>query len=238
MNRTERLYALVEELRATAPRPRTVGWLAARFEVSSRTVQRDLQALMESGVPVRSEAGRYGGWFVDAAMTLPPVNLTSAEALAVATALAGAEEATPFSTGARGAMRKLAAALSADAAESVRDLTARIHLLPGRTEDGVLLAVEQGVLERKLLRIRYADGAGRESERWVEPGGLLRADGGWYLLAWCRLRQAGRGFRLDRIRSATVSEERCEPRPLSMLDEDLARRVSGSKTLSSLAREP
>ncbi|MFE3284142.1 helix-turn-helix transcriptional regulator, partial [Streptomyces sp. NPDC059233] len=72
MNRTTRLYALVEELRANAPRPVTVAALAARFEVSTRTAQRDLQALMESGVPVRTTPGRGGGWTIDPAMTLPP----------------------------------------------------------------------------------------------------------------------------------------------------------------------
>ncbi|MFE3185689.1 helix-turn-helix transcriptional regulator [Streptomyces violascens] len=237
MNRTERLYALVEELRAIAPRPRTVGWLATRFEVSARTVQRDLQALMASGTPVRCEAGRRGGWFIDPAMTLPPVNLTSEEALAVAAALAGAESSTPFSSGAPGAMRKLAAALSADAASSVRDLASRIHLLPGRTSAGVLRTVELGVLERKLLRIRYADAAGCESSRLVEPGGLLCAEGGWYLVGWCRLRGAGRGFRLDRIRAAELTDEGCVPRPLSLLDGVLAGRVGTPVSLSSLAED-
>ncbi|GAA3354363.1 HTH domain-containing protein [Saccharopolyspora gregorii] len=52
MNRTDRLYALVEELRAVAPRPRSAGWLAKRFEVSTRTVERDIAALQQSGVPI------------------------------------------------------------------------------------------------------------------------------------------------------------------------------------------
>ncbi|MGW4007640.1 HTH domain-containing protein [Streptomyces sp. KPB2] len=66
MNRTPRLYALVEELRAAAPRTLTVAALAARFEVSTRTVQRDLQALMEAGArcappPGGAAAGRSTG---------------------------------------------------------------------------------------------------------------------------------------------------------------------------------
>ncbi|GAB3860390.1 helix-turn-helix transcriptional regulator [Dactylosporangium cerinum] len=52
MNRTDRLYALVEELRAVAPRPRSARWLATRFEVSTRTIERDIGALQESGVPI------------------------------------------------------------------------------------------------------------------------------------------------------------------------------------------
>ncbi|MEU2923476.1 HTH domain-containing protein [Streptomyces sp. NPDC007251] len=76
MNRTARLYALVEELRAAAPRPLTVAALASRFEISTRTVQRDLQALLETGVPVRTTPGRGGGWSIDPAMTLPPMHFT------------------------------------------------------------------------------------------------------------------------------------------------------------------
>ncbi|NED51038.1 HTH domain-containing protein, partial [Micromonospora aurantiaca] len=87
MNRTDRLYALVEELRAVSPRPRSASWLARRFEVSTRTVERDISALQGAGVPIWAEPGRTGGYVVDRARTLPPVNLTPAEAVAMAVAL-------------------------------------------------------------------------------------------------------------------------------------------------------
>ncbi|MFJ6953886.1 helix-turn-helix transcriptional regulator, partial [Micromonospora aurantiaca (nom. illeg.)] len=87
MNRTDRLYALVEELRAVSPRPRSATWLARRFEVSTRTVERDISALQGAGVPIWAEPGRTGGYVVDRARTLPPVNLTAAEAVAMAVAL-------------------------------------------------------------------------------------------------------------------------------------------------------
>ncbi|MEV0198929.1 WYL domain-containing protein [Nonomuraea sp. NPDC050691] len=237
MNRTERLYALVEELRAAAPRPRTVGWLASRYGVSRRTVQRDLQALMETGVPVRMEAGRTGGWFIDRETALPPINLTAAEALAVAAALAGAEQSTPFSAAGPAAMRKLAAALGESAAEEVRALTDRIHVLPARTAPGVLPVIEQAVARQRVVWIRYADSAERESEREVEPGGLLTASGSWYLIGWCRSRRAGRGFRLDRVLAAELRDEPCPAREMPALDHDLAQRVRRADTLRSLSRE-
>src|ERR1700733_67039 len=95
MNRTDRLYALVEELRAVAPRPRSAPWLPARFEGSVRTVERDSSALQQSGVPVGAEPGRTGGYCLDKARTLPPVNLTPSEAVAMAVALRRME-GTPF----------------------------------------------------------------------------------------------------------------------------------------------
>src|ERR1019366_2025365 len=84
VNRTDRLYALVEALRAVAPRPRSGRWLAGRFEVSVRTVERDINALQQSGVPIYAEPARTGGYCLDKARTLPPVNLTPGEAVAMA----------------------------------------------------------------------------------------------------------------------------------------------------------
>lgn len=55
MNRTDRRYALVEELLAVTPRPRSAHWLAARFEVSARTVERDVSALQQSGGPISNQ---------------------------------------------------------------------------------------------------------------------------------------------------------------------------------------
>ncbi|MER7080933.1 helix-turn-helix transcriptional regulator, partial [Saccharopolyspora kobensis] len=114
MNRTARLYALVEELRAVAPRPLTVAVLAARFEVSTRTVQRDLQALLETGVPVRTTSGRGGGWSIDPAMTLPPIRFTAEEASALVAALAVAD--APYADAARTASQKIAASMTGPAA--------------------------------------------------------------------------------------------------------------------------
>ena len=61
MNRTDRLYALAEELRAVAPRPRSARRLAQHFEVSTRTIERDLAALQQAGVPIWATSGPGGG---------------------------------------------------------------------------------------------------------------------------------------------------------------------------------
>ncbi|MEU8182583.1 WYL domain-containing protein [Micromonospora sp. NPDC049047] len=200
MNRTDRLYALVEELRAVSPRPRSARWLAARFEVSSRTIERDIGALQEAGVPIWAEPGRIGGYVVDRTRTLPPVNLTAAEAVAMAVALhrlAG----TPFAGPGGTALRKLMAVLPpADAVEAHR-LASRVHLIGDGPTTPVPAVVADAVAARRALRIRYADRAGVDSVRDVEPLGYLGNTQHWYLLAWCRLRDELRCFRTDRIRS-------------------------------------
>ncbi|MGK5742045.1 helix-turn-helix transcriptional regulator [Micromonospora sp. URMC 103] len=200
MNRTDRLYALVEELRAVSPRPRSARWLAARFEVSSRTIERDIGALQQSGVPIWAETGRTGGYVLDRARTLPPVNLTAGEAVAMALALhrlAG----TPFAAAAGTALRKLVAVMpAADVAEAHR-LAGRVHLIGDGPVTPVPATIADAVLARRVLRIRYADRAGAGSSRDVEPLGFLGNPRHWYLLAWCRLRDGVRAFRTDRIRS-------------------------------------
>jgi biotin operon repressor len=95
VNRTDRLYALVEELRACAPRRRSARELALLYEVSARTIERDIGALQQAGVPIYADAGRSGGYTVDKSLTLPPLNFSPAEAVAVAVAL-GRVNVGPF----------------------------------------------------------------------------------------------------------------------------------------------
>jgi hypothetical protein len=68
MNRIDRLYALVEELRAAGPRGRTARQLAEHFELSVRTIERDLSALGQAGVPLATKQGRTGGYTLDRSM--------------------------------------------------------------------------------------------------------------------------------------------------------------------------
>ncbi|MDQ0746059.1 putative DNA-binding transcriptional regulator YafY [Streptomyces africanus] len=217
MNRTARLYALVEELRAAAPRPLTVAALATRFEVGTRTVQRDLQSLMRSGVPVRSLPGRGGGWSIDRQMTLPPIRFTADEALALTAALASADASTPYAGAARSAAQKIMASMAGPASAAARELAARIVTLPTDGDSAIRTAVERAVTDSMVLRLSYTDAAGRVSDRVVEPAGLLTTEGRWYLIAWCRTRRAGRGFRLDRIAVACPTGEQARHHDLTAL---------------------
>ena len=131
MNRTDRLYAIVEVLRATAPRARAARDLAERFEVSVRTIERDISSLQQSGVPIWATPGPGGGYSVDPSMSLPPLNFSADEATAIAVALA-ASGPIPFGDAARSALRKLVAAMSGANREGARELVARIHLLQQR----------------------------------------------------------------------------------------------------------
>ena len=223
MNRTDRLYALVEELRAVAPRPRSARWLASRFEVSARTVERDIAALQQSGVPIYAETGRTGGYCLDKTRTLPPVNLTPAEAVAMALALRQLD-GTPFRATAATALRKLVAVMRADDASAARSLAARIHLVGDRGGAApVPRLVADAVSAGRVLRLRYDDRAGAATEREIEPLGYVGSPTHWYLIGWCRLRRGVRAFRTDRIARITVTAEVPPPRELLPADLDIPR---------------
>lgn len=216
VNRTDRLYAIVEDLRAVAPRTRSARWLAERYEVSVRTIERDLGALLQAGVPIHSETGRAGGYGLDKAMTLPPLNFTPAEAVAVAVALHG-EGSTPLHRAARSALRKIMAAMPAQEASAAAALADRVRFL-APLEDvaereaqpdpaAVPAVIEDALVRRRVLRLAYCDKQGVISEREIEPVAFLAGMHGWYLSGWCRLRAEMRVFRIDRVLTATDTGE-------------------------------
>ncbi len=221
MNRTDRLYALVEELRAAAPGARSAARLASRFEVSVRTIQRDILALQEAGVPIWATPGPGGGYTIDPGHTLPPLNFSPSEAAAIALAMARSGP-MPFDGAARTALHKVIAAMSATGRTGTADLLARIHLLHTKEElsaTPVVRAVEQALLEQRVLCLDYRDKHGQATmARQVEPLGFVGAERDWYLVGWCRLRGAVRAFRLDRISVVEVTGERSSQCPPPTLD--------------------
>lgn len=207
MNRTDRLYAIVEELRASAPGSRTARELAARYEVSTRTIERDVLALQEAGVPIRGAAGRRGGYSIDPSRTLPPVNFTPSEALAIAVALA--DHGGPFAAAGRAARNKVLAAMSADDVAATRAMADRVRRYqrpqPGGVAPPVPLTVQRAIAEQLVVAIDYLDRNSVGSRREVEPVGVVSLDDDWYLVGWCRLRDDARSFRLDRIHGAELT---------------------------------
>ncbi len=281
VNRTDRLYALVEDLRASAPRPRSARQLAARYEVSSRTIERDILALQASGVPVYPEPGRRGGYAIDKTMTLPPVNFTAAEMVAIAVALAR-DERTPFAAATRSALRKVLAVASAAQTAEATQLIDRVRLIgPARAGDsrqaevpvpavtaaghlgraasatappateppatappatgartgsarekaasrwggpqpaGVPLVIQEAITAGHVLRLDYRDRHDQVTVREVEPVAFMATRNQWYLMAWCRLREGSRAFRLDRILAAVDTGTPAPPRSYRDLDVDI-----------------
>lgn len=223
VNRTDRLYALVEELRARAPRLLRASELAHRFEVSTRTIERDLLALQEAGVPIWAQPGPGGGYGLNVDTTLPPLNLTPSEAAAIATALA-ATRGMPFAEAGRSALQKLSGVMASAPKTTASKLVSHIRVAQGpvhASNQPVAEVIQRALLDSVAVALTYRDVQARATQRVVEPAGLLGTRHGWYLAAWCRLRQAPRAFRLDRIGEARLTDEPIAVRPIESFLPDL-----------------
>lgn len=214
VNRTDRLYAIVEDLRAISPRVRSARELAGRYEVSTRTIERDISALQQAGVPIYADVGRRGGYALEKAMSLPPLNFTAAEAVAIAVALERSQGA-PFDRAGRSAVGKILAVMPERTAGAARDLAARVHVMEAtnvpRAQE-IPEVIGQAIELGRVLRMTYRDRADAYSEREVEPSTLLIGTQSWFLLAWCRLRDDYRCFRLDRIGEVAITDIPVSPR--------------------------
>ena len=151
------------------------------------------------------------------AATLPPVTLTPEEAAAVAVALS-AQPDGPYAASGRGALEKVLEALEPDAGRRAQLLATSLWASAeaGHSAE-VRSVVEQAVARRRVLGLRYRDGKGATSRREVEPQLLAKSGRHWFLVAWCRERDAMRWFRADRIESAEITRETAPRRDVADL---------------------
>lgn len=243
MNRTDRLVAMVMHLQGR--RLVRAEDMARHFEVSVRTIYRDIAALGEAGVPITGEAGV--GYSLVRSYHLPPVMLTADEAAAL---FVGAEMVRHFTDASMSepmtaALDKLRAVLPPDRKEHVERL-ARQTVVMGRTGGGGaanagepetqpwLLAVQRGVAARRVLRLRYRGAArAEETVREVEPLGVAFYAAAWYLVAWCRLRNEVRHFRVDRIQNLETLAEAFPARTEFSLARHLEEQMRKTDTVSA-----
>ena len=227
MKRAERQYALVDLLRG-ATRPWSAARLAGEFAVSARTIERDIASLQIAGVPIYADHGTAGGYSILRDYSLPPLNLSAAESLAVLAGLA-LLESSPYQGAARRARAKISSIMGDEQRAPVQAMLARMRVvdavapLDGAVPIGML---SDALASHRVVRIAYlgaeGDGSGT-THRDVEAMELLRAGDSWLLAGWCRLRNAIRGFHLERIARLEILDEVFTPRDAALLEADLAR---------------
>jgi predicted DNA-binding transcriptional regulator YafY len=209
VNRIERLHALAESLRRAGTRGLTAQRLAEEFEVTTRTIKRDLAALEAGGLPVWGRAGPGGGYGLAETSSLPPVNFTAAQALALNAAMAAAAQA-PFSDSARAAARKVLDVLDPVSRRRATELSQRVWVNVQPSAPRALMSVlEQALFDQVTVNLSYTDAQGRSTRREVEPMIFALTDGRWLLVAWCRLRDDVRWFDLSRMGRATATRRPC-----------------------------
>jgi predicted DNA-binding transcriptional regulator YafY len=234
MNRTDRLVAMVMFLQGR--RVVRAEELAAHFEVTVRTIYRDISALGEAGVPVAGEAGV--GYSLVKGYHLPPVMFTSEEAVALFVGgemvkqFADASMADPMAS----ALLKIRSVLPRERQDDLDRLARATAIygaprLPSGLDQRTLLPIQQALVARRVLRLTYYGKArAEETVREVEPLGVTFHDGAWYLVAWCRLRRDFRYFKLERLRALAVLDERFAARPDFSLRHYLERAMEKEKT--------
>lgn len=220
MNRVDRLmgYLLLFQSRGLL----RAQDFARQFEISERTVYRDIQALSEVGVPIMAMPGE--GYRLMEGYYLPPITFSPTEARALYLAIsimAALSEPGATHTAALAALDKVRAVLPAATQRQVEAMEAiiRFYAFPGPTlnfDDKLLLDLQEAIHQKRLVHIRYhAQHSNEVTERDVEPLELTLLDKSWILNGYCRLRQDVRAFRLDRIDRLVVCREHFTPRQVS-----------------------
>ena len=169
------------------------------------------------------------------AATLSPVSFTPEEAAAVAVALAARPDG-PYAPDGRAALEKVLEVLEPDAGQRATLLATSLWVSAeaGHAAE-VRSVVEQAVTRHRVLVLRYRDGTGSTSRREVEPQILARSGRHWFVVAWCRERQAMRWFREDRIEAVEMTEESVPPRELAGIGAPPAERHPAGRALGRAA---
>ncbi|MDX1382945.1 MAG: YafY family protein [Thermoanaerobaculia bacterium] len=223
MRRADRLFQIIQLLRRRR-RPITAGELAERLRVSERTVYRDVRDLIDSGVPLRGEAGV--GYVLSRSYDLPPLMFDEQELEAL---VLGARIVQSWADpGLAAAADALMAKVEVVVPERLRpriDATTlySINLRPDAAARARLGDLRAAVAAGRRVRFAYTDAEGVDSRRTVRPLGLFFWGVSWTLASWCELREDFRNFRIDRIDRLEVLDDAFEAEPGKTL-EDLFRR--------------
>ena len=191
--------------------------LAARLDVSGRTIRRDIDRLRRLGYPVDSLTGPAGGYRLHAGAAMPPLLLDDDEAIAIAVGLRTAARASVdgIEETAVRALVKLEQVLPAHLRRRVTALSAATFTLPvpGPTVDPQhLTVIAAACRDHECVRFGYRGRRGVSTRRDVEPHALVNRGHRWYLVAFDRFRLAWRTFRVDRMAAPASNGARFTPR--------------------------
>lgn len=216
IKRISRLTAILTQLQTvkllTAPK------LAEKFDVSIRTIYRDIKVLEQAGVPIFTEEGK--GYRLMEGYKIPPVMFTEneANALILVEQLVLKNKDASLVKEYTEAIQKIKAVLKNDVKDKANLLSDRtrneLNLNTARKSNN-LTTLQFALTNYYLVRIDYENEAQRSSQRIIEPFALLSTEN-WLLIAWCRMREEFRYFRLDRITKLQVLTEKFTPQNMTL----------------------
>lgn len=179
--------------------------IAGRLEVDARTVRRYVTTLQDMGIPIESEAGRYGGYALRPGYKLPPLMFSDDEVLVLTLGLLMARRSglTDAGIAVESALAKIERVLPYGLQERLRALQDAI-LNDNETNQApsvssqTIATLSVASQQKRQVRLRYATPE-KTTERVFDPYAVIRHDDHWYTVGYCHLREGIRVFRLDRV---------------------------------------
>ncbi len=210
MRRADRLLKIVHFLRRRR-RAVTAKRIAEEFDICTRTVYRDIQDLMDSGVPITGEAGV--GYVIDRQYYLPPVTFDADELEAIGLGISMVRQWTDdnFSAKANSALEKIHAILPTNLQGEMQQITT--YSMPTRVTLPWTVSfsgLRECIRTRRKIYIEYSDEGKRVTSRMLRPLALIFFSPVWLLVSWCEMREDFRNFRLDRIHVLEYCDETFE----------------------------
>ena len=206
MRRTDRLFDLIQILRdGRLHRGKDI---AEQLQVSLRTIYRDMDTLMASGLPVEGERGL--GYMMTAPITLPPLNLTLTELEALHFGLAVVAKAADedMRAAADTLSKKIDAVLPEDRAAPASGWGFAVYPFAEAARGFIHMAPLRGAIRaRRKVQIEYVDPGQAVTTRLIRPLQMEYWGRVWTVTSWCELRAAFRVFRVDRIQTLDVTQD-------------------------------
>ena len=200
MNRIDRLISVLTTLQSK--KFVTADYIAEKYEISIRTVYRDIKALGEIGVPIDYEPQK--GYTVLQGFFLPPVLLTSDEANALIMISKLSERYTDktIQKNVFNAIDKIKSVLRYSEKEKADLLQEKIGIYISPETDhskDYLTVIQNSIVDKQILKISYLNNLNKASEREIEPIGMSFYTNQWHLIAWCWERNEYRDFKVLQI---------------------------------------
>ncbi len=213
--RLVRLFEILDDLRA-ARRPVTAVTLAERYDVSLRTIYRDMKLLQSIGAPINGEGGI--GYQIEDGFFLPPLHFNEDEldSIILGLRMISNRSNTTLKQAASTATGKIADVLPKEVQEKFIEAPLLAH--SGKAseielDDWQFTVIRHAIRNHKQLEITYQSLQGERSQRVIHPLGLTTFDEVWILTAWCELRKDYRNFRVDLLTSLKETGDLFQIRP-------------------------
>ena len=216
--------------------------LADRFEVSVRTIYRDMEAINQAGIPVRSTSGVGGGFEIMEQYKLDRTVFSTDDLSAI---LMGLSSLSGMMRGDElvNALAKVRSFIPADRAESIELRANQIYIdlspwIGNRNVQPYLEWIKIALQQSRLLSFDYADRYGTKIARIAEPYQLVLKSSHWYLQGYCHMRNDFRLFRLSRMSELRIEKETFPPREFPKPQLDASEVIAKMQTTIKLRIHP